>query len=79
MSNKPALGGKCGDTHPAPAGVYNQGSILTGDGGPCPETTTHTLRGQPLCRKHWQQGLDARRATDSRMAGYRGQLRNYQR
>jgi hypothetical protein len=47
---KLALGGRCGDTDPAPMGVWNQGHEADGamwatTEPPCAETTTHTLRG----------------------------------
>lgn len=77
------IGGICGDTWPAPAGVDNQaheaGPLWPTDEPACPEKTTHTLNGKPLCEKHWKQGLKARTATDARMRGYSNRLRNYQR
>jgi hypothetical protein len=72
------LGGRCGDTHPAPAGVYNQGDVF-GPKDPCTEITTHTLNGKSLCKTHWLQGLAARKKADARVRSYSNQLRNYQR
>ena len=77
MTTKRSLGGKCGDTCPPPAGVMNQGN--SADPEPCSNVTTHTLRGKPLCERHWKQGLEARNATEARVRGYSNQLRSYQR
>lgn len=62
----------CGDFRVA--GVYN----FDGYGSTyCTEETTHQLRGQKLCKNHWIQGLEARKATDARMASYSRQVHNY--
>jgi hypothetical protein len=66
-------------------GVRNQGArdwymeMPAGtDPNPCSEPTTHYLKGQPLCEKHWKQGLEARDAANGRIASYHRQLGNYQ-